>query len=112
MDEEHMPPLAGGEWLLDYLFEIGPVTSTGMGLAGVSWQELHAWQALTGTLLAPWEARALHALSGHYASALGIAQEPDAPAPWRSLAVQEAEQKQRDRAQAGLTAAFGALAQR
>lgn len=84
-----MPPLEGGEHLIGYLWEVGPVMPAGMGNSAVTHQEIVAWEKLTGIDLQAWEARWLRALSGEYMAAHHAAQEPTAPAPWNPQASPE-----------------------
>ena len=71
--------------LLDYLFEVGPVLSGGMGPAPLSNLELAAWCDLTGIPLTPWEARTLRALSRDYLAEMHDAEDPSRPPPWHSV---------------------------
>lgn len=80
--EPVLPALEYGEYLIGYLMEAGPVESTGMGPARLSWRELQAWQHATGNDLAPWEARMLLALSDAYGAESGRATDPNCPPPW------------------------------
>ena len=77
-----MPPPGAAAHLVGYLYEIGPVSSGGMGAVVISWQELHAWQEATGVELASWEARGLKRLSQEYLSTSHEAQAHDCPAPY------------------------------
>lgn len=78
-----LPPLEGGEYLLGYLFEIGPALAGGLGPAPLTHGELRAWQDNTGIALMPWEARLLRRLSLEYVAASQAATERNAPPPWR-----------------------------
>lgn len=69
-------------YLVEYLFEVGPVISGGMGDAPISHLELDAWQRNTGIELQSWEVRAMHRLSIEYLSESQAAVKFDAPAPW------------------------------
>jgi len=77
-----MPDPGGAAYLLAYLFELGPASSTGMGTAPITHHELAAWRDLTGTPLQPWEARFLRALSREYVAEAAAAEDPMRPAPW------------------------------
>lgn len=76
-----MPPV-DAEYLLAYLFELGPTMAAGMGAGPITQQELAAWQVNTGIALTPWEARTLRRLSLDYLAAMRDAESPDCPAPW------------------------------
>lgn len=76
-----MPPLEA-EYLIGYLWEVGPAMETGEGSAPLSHGELAAWQANTGVVLEAWEARALRVLSREYLVMLHKAEKPECPPPW------------------------------
>lgn len=61
-----------------------------MGSAPIGWQDIAAWQGLTGNQPAPWEARLLYTLSREYLAALNDGKRVDCPAPWISDADIEA----------------------
>ena len=74
-------PAAGpGAYLVDHLFDAGPLVSTGQGSAALSWRDMAAWQSGTGIELQPWEARIVRALSHVYLSSAIAAKSPDCPA--------------------------------
>ena len=79
--EPDMPPL-DIHYLRDYLFEIGPLQTGGMGPAPLSNAEIHAWQDNTGIVLTPWEARMIRRLSMDYLQQYHEADDPTCPAPW------------------------------
>lgn len=71
-------------YLVEYLFEVGPTVSTGMGPAIVGWRDLQAWQDMLGLELQPWESRLLRQLSAAYLSQSLKSEKPDCPAPYLS----------------------------
>jgi len=77
-----MPPVEYGGYLLQYLMEVGPATSNGFGPGVISWQELQAWEHMTGVILTSWEATTLRMLSGHYVSQHAKSSDPMCPAPY------------------------------
>ena len=84
-DPGYMPELPDpgcAAYLLAYLFEVGPASSTGMGPAPITHQELAAWCQVAGVPLQPWEARFLRALSREYVAEAMAAEDPMRPAPW------------------------------
>jgi len=85
-DEEYQPdmPEVDAEYLLAYLFEIGPTVAAGMGAGPISHEELRAWQANTGIELEPWEVRTLRTLSKDYLIQCAKSEKRDCPAPWKS----------------------------
>jgi len=56
------------EYLIQILSDISEAVHDGDRLAGQSWQELAAWQELSGVKLTSSESLIIHKLSRHYAS--------------------------------------------
>lgn len=81
---EPVTPEIPAPYLLEYLFEVGPTVSTGMGPAIIGWRDLQAWQEMVGIDLEPWEARMLRKLSSAYLSQSLKSEKPDCPAPYVS----------------------------
>lgn len=77
-----MPSLEGAPaYLIDYLFEIGPVSEGGMGAAALTFVEIDAFCRLTGVRFRPWEVRLLKKLSREYVKQLhDDSQKP----PWQA----------------------------
>lgn len=71
-------------YLLNWLFEIGPVLSGGMGAAPISNEELLAWQQNIRIRLSSWEARTILRLSRDYLNESQKAEKRDCPQPWSS----------------------------
>ncbi|WP_051971855.1 hypothetical protein [Massilia sp. 9096] len=80
--EPELPPLEWGGYLVEYLFEFGPTTATGMGSVPVEPQCIESWQRQTGLNLSPWEFLTLQRLSKEYAAEASNATEPDRFAPF------------------------------
>lgn len=100
-----LPPLPAAGYLVDYLFDAGPMTHTGMGPAPLSHLDLRAWQDNCGVPLQPWEVRALRRLSVDYTAAAQAAADPDAPAPYVPAVLSD---ERRAEVARKLKAAFGA----
>ena len=81
-----MPRLAAGRYLIDYLYEFGPVMPAGMGSGPVTFSEMEAWERKAGIELAPWEARLLRRLSGDYLAESHRATKPNCPPPFEDSA--------------------------
>ena len=80
-----MPPLTGGAYLIEILFEVGPSKPVGMGgSVGIDEIDLAAWMSNQNVQLTPWEAQTIRRLSHEYAAMLSISSEPNTPAPWSS----------------------------
>lgn len=91
-----MPPLLGGAYLIEILFEVGPAKPLGMG-GNVSIDEvdLAAWMANQCVTLTPWEAKTIRQLSREYAAMLSEAIEPNAPPPWVDPEIMTAERREK-----------------
>lgn len=79
------PPLESCEYLLGYLYEVGPVMNGGMGPAPLTHEELAHWQRNIGLSLQPWEARFLKSLSREYLSQSQISNDVACPAPFGAI---------------------------
>lgn len=79
--EPHYPHLESAQHVLNYLFEVGPTMSTGMGVISLTNGELQSWQSNACVRLRPWEARFICRLSKEYLSMTHEAEEIDCPAP-------------------------------
>jgi hypothetical protein len=88
--QSRFPPLDWGGHLIGWLFEAGPVLSTGMGLAPLCDRDLVAWQENQGLLLTGWECSTLIRLSRIYASGLSQYTDPKSAPPWAPPADPEA----------------------
>ncbi|MYM37264.1 hypothetical protein GTP38_23335 [Duganella sp. FT94W] len=78
-----MPPLECGEYLLGYLYDVGPVVPAGMGSGPVTYAEIEAWQRVSGISLHPWEAALIRRLSGEYAAESHAATKQNHPPPFK-----------------------------
>jgi hypothetical protein len=97
--EIEMPPFDEGEYLIAYLYELGPTVASGMGAGPVTFAEMAAWQAARGFELAPWEARLLRRLSVDYLAESNRATKRDCLPPWGgSIAVRVSRNKAAARA--------------
>lgn len=81
--EPARPSIDAAAYLVDYLFDAGPVLSGGMAITALDHVALRAWQQNTGLVLTPWQVRTLRHLSAEYAAMLTDAKEPDCPSPWQ-----------------------------
>jgi hypothetical protein len=91
-----MPPLGGGAYLIEILFEVGPSKSTGMGgHTSIDDVDLAAWMSNQNVRLKPWEAQTIRKISREYAAMLSEAVEPNTPPPWvdRNFLNQERREK-------------------
>lgn len=81
-EELEMPP-CDAQFLVGYLFEIGPTQGGGMGDAPLSHTEIEAFQRNTGIELDAWGARTLRRMSADYLAESQRAVAEDCPAPWQ-----------------------------
>ena len=63
--------------------DVGPISSTGMGVSAVSWSDVQAWRNLTGHAISEWAAETIRAASREYASQVSACDGKPTPAPWR-----------------------------
>ncbi len=80
-------------YLIEYLFEVGPTESGGLGPAPLSHQELAAWQSNMRRRLQPWEISMLRRLSVQWIVEAQRAEDPDAPPPWDGEVVTAEEKR-------------------
>jgi len=80
--QSRFPPLDWGRHLIEWLFEAGPVLSTGMGLAPLCDRDLVAWQENQGLLLTGWECSTMIRLSRIYANGISQYTDPRSIPPW------------------------------
>lgn len=74
-----LPPIGFGGHLVDLLFDVGPSSAGEV----ITFQEIVAWQRVTGVRLDAWEAETLRRLSHAYLAEIVEAKDPDRPAPYR-----------------------------
>ena len=97
--EIEMPPFDEGEYLIAYLYELGPTVAAGMGAGPVTFAEMCAWQVARGFELEPWEARLLRRLSVDYLAESHRATQRDCRPPWGgSIAVRVSQDRAAARA--------------
>lgn len=101
------PPLPV-EYIVDWLFEIGPSIAGSMGEAPIGWPDIAAWQELTGIEPDAWEARTLRRLSKAYVAQRHRSEDPKCPEP--RLDESEALKARRKDVAERLEAAFRMLA--
>lgn len=76
------PDIEFGDYLIDYLFELGPVMYTGDGIAPITFSEIESWALLTSTPVSPFDAKALRFLSASFVRQANAAKDPKCPSPW------------------------------
>lgn len=83
-----MPPVEIGAYLIDHLWDVGPVGSSGMGASTLTYAELSAWQRCAGIELQPWELRIFRLLSADYVMESKQAEKPECPPPFNAPTVE------------------------
>lgn len=81
-----MPPVLWGDYILDYLFEVGPTMSEGP----LTFEEIESWMRTTETNLSPFEVRLLRRLSREYLGESYAATKRDRPPPYAGTAADRA----------------------
>lgn len=71
--------------LTEWFIEIGPTIAGAMGEGPIGWQDILAWQRLTGIPIDPWEARTIRRLSDVFVSQRQAAEKPSCPAPYTGM---------------------------
>lgn len=101
-----MPDPGPAEYLLDILFDVGPVHSTGMGEVPIGYEQLAAWERVQGLRLSPWESRTLRDLSIVYCHEKAVSGDPGASAPGSIEESPEQAAERRDRVAKDLSQAL------
>jgi hypothetical protein len=94
-----MPELIeGSEYLVAFLHSAGTATANGMGLSGLSWQELESWVRCTDNvgIVTPKDLKILHQLSRVYANESAVASKKGAVAPYIPVLEEEDVEEIRD----------------
>jgi hypothetical protein len=76
-------PDCQAEYIVKYLFDVGPVQSGGSGAIPLTCQEIQSWQEQSGIELHPWEFNFIRKLSSEYLIESQKAEKPDYPAPYQ-----------------------------
>lgn len=77
-----LPDLEDAAYIVPLLREAGLMSSNGMGVVPVSWQEIESWLRCTELQLTVWEKLTIRELSEAYVSEFNIASKRDAAAPY------------------------------
>jgi len=86
-------PPCSMQYMVEYLFSIGPILSTTSGDSPINHQEIYAWQKNLQVKLCPWEAQTLRDMSRHYLLKMIKSSHQDSPPPW----LPEIDQQQGER---------------
>jgi hypothetical protein len=77
-----LPEIEDAEYVIDLLFEIGPVMHSGGGVVPLTFTEMQSWSLITGVFLTAWEALTIRRLSVEFARESTLSKNPERPAPW------------------------------
>lgn len=109
--QEHPLPDPGpARYLLDVLFDVGPLQPGGTGAVPLDYVQLLAWQQCHKSQLSSWDFEQLRALSCAYFSEQQRAQDPHASAPGSLQETPEQQEERRERVSKGLGQRLRALA--
>lgn len=89
-------------YLLDFFREIGPMHLTAMGSVPIGYEQIDAWQRVSGLRLSPWEAATLRELSCAYSIEKALGANPLAAAPGGVVEAPEQKLERRGRVSNGL----------
>lgn len=71
------------QYLVGYLYEIGPSGYTGDGITPITWIEMDAWSKRTQTDIEPWDFIQLRNLSMAFVKEAMAAKNSERAAPWQ-----------------------------
>lgn len=88
-----LPEIRACEYLVAFLFQVGPTLLTPMGASPLTHGELRSFMTNTGLSLSAWEALTLRRLSADFLGESNRATEPSCPPPFAS-SVTSAERRE------------------
>ncbi len=77
-----MPPIDTGEYLIEYLWEVGLTNENGIQSSAITYSEINAWQEACRINLQPWEVGIIKKLSEDYILEVNRAKDPECGAPY------------------------------
>ena len=83
-----LPDLDGAEYLVAHFREAGLMSSQGMGVIPLSWQEIESWLRVTELQLSVWEKLTIREMSEAYVGEFNKASAKDAAAPYLPIVEQ------------------------
>jgi hypothetical protein len=75
-------PSCATKYLIDCLFDIGPILATGTGNISINHLDIRAWVENTGIQLNVWECRTVRSLSIEYLHQINMSSSKNTPAPF------------------------------
>jgi len=82
VDDSNLSDELSHPHLIEYLYEVGPIGSTGMGPSSINWVELKAWADMAQVQMTGWEARTLRTLSRVYLDQYMKSEDKATPSPF------------------------------
>lgn len=83
-----MPPTSEGHYLIQLWHNAGTVSSSGMGIGRLTWQEIDGWLGVRDKIGDPkllcWEVEIIRNLSEEYASEYNLASDKKREAPYQT----------------------------
>ena len=99
-----MPLVNGHQYIIEWLFDVGPTMMSSMGNSPLTFEEIYAWGKDID--ISHWEASTIRKLSIDYLSMLHHGSEPDCPVPYAETPSEDKLQQVSN----GLKAVFLAMA--
>lgn len=98
-DKSDLEPeiIEGSKSMMDYLACIGPCTSDGDSFKGVSYQEIQAYQNLTGTFFSPWQVETLFKMSNAAAKGINTGLQPNSNPPFVEISLTDRAKSAQDK---------------
>jgi len=87
----NLPEVQNAEYIIEYLFEVGPSMSNGMGLCPISYTEIKAWMDATKTECSPWDVNMIRHLSRVFISQHHESEKENCPAPFNYIVENDIE---------------------
>lgn len=80
--ELFLPDLENSSYLIHLLDAAGTCSSTGMGLVGLSWEEIKGWIDCMGVEISYWEISMIKEMSREYAAQASVSAERNCKSPY------------------------------
>lgn len=77
-----MPDVEHAEYIIEYLFDVGPAINTGMGIAPVGYSEIRDFRDVTKLNINSWDASMIRHLSRVYVAQFNESKSKTCPSPW------------------------------
>lgn len=78
------PEVPAGDYLLEYISEMGYQSANGFGTSALSYQDIYYWSKLSRIRLDWWEVKAIRSMSMSYIDQSKKSTEELCPPPWQA----------------------------